>query len=308
MTKVDERLAALSSIARDVTLRLTNPTHTKRGKHAPKIACKNTATNVNRKEPSGNKKNVKASSNGNDDLCETSVNTKHVIQEEEKVVNRNERSESPKQFVEDKHDFESSEMSPIRTSHFAELITTSTRKTILVLPNSKQNENCKTEVLGKLDECSKRSKKVEQIACNCGGSPNVQTNHSRTSLKDQKITKMLSLANESNVSQKCSSPKRTMSSQKNSVEGSSVKPKIPFGAIRRRKSVKLGRERTFVRRKSFLKKGDGFCARRQLKETMATEKGRMKSTTFGKKFHNNRERISLGEKRDRTTEATMNAW
>ncbi|XP_028398634.1 uncharacterized protein LOC114522200 [Dendronephthya gigantea] len=123
--------------------------------------------------------------------------------------------------------------------------------------------------------------------------------------------KMKSPLKGSSECKKCSSPKQTTRSQKNSVQGqgSSVKLKIPFEAVRRRKSIKLGRERTFVRKKSFLKKGDGFSARRPLHETKRTEKddsletkatdtGRTRSTTFGKKLNDNSGRISLDEKKD----------
>ncbi|XP_028398846.1 uncharacterized protein LOC114522374 [Dendronephthya gigantea] len=120
--KVDERLSTLSSIARNVTLRLTNQTSTKKG-NVPKIVSKNTATNVNRKEPLGNRKkevlNIKVLSNGDDDLREKNVDLKQII--EEKVVNKNECPESPTQFKEDKFDLASSKMTKIKTSQFVEL-------------------------------------------------------------------------------------------------------------------------------------------------------------------------------------------
>lgn len=63
-------------------------------------------------------------------------------------------------------------------------------------------------------------------------------------------------------------PKHSTSHRVNSKEPQTTKPKIHIGTARRRNSMKLG-ERVLVRKKSFLRKGDGMIARRakQIKET-----------------------------------------
>ncbi|CAB4023081.1 Hypothetical predicted protein [Paramuricea clavata] len=276
--KVDERLSKLSLIARNVTLRLSSQTTTRRGNISRKVTEK---VPHNPKEPVEDSKkkvaNVKTLNKiKNADLCSTSVDLTSMSKETEVVGSKNDCSGSSMQIEKDTQSSPKVKTSISRTSLLTEQF-----KTEITSPdeNSQQSNKYRTEVVGIQTECSECPKQVEQVTRqNCKIQPNTQTNNTKTSqLAEQLITEKVS-PKKSNETQKCNSPKQTSpASRKIPGQMSSGKSRIPFGAIRRRKSMKLG-ERSLVRRKSFLKKGDGLAARKQINKkikTNDTESGEM---------------------------------
>lgn len=118
-------------------------------------------------------------------------------------------------------------------------------------------------------EISACSKEVKPITEDCEITPSTTTNHGKTSsLTEQTITEKI-FEDTSKETQKCTPAKHT-SCCKTPGQTSIPKPRIPFGTIRRKKSMKLG-ERALVRRKSFLKKGNGIIAKKKLVKQMNTD-------------------------------------
>lgn len=270
VTKVDERLSKLSLIARNVTLRLSSQTTTRRGNISRKVTEK---IPHNPKEPVEDSKkkvaNVKTLNKmKNADLCSTSVDLTSMSKETEVVGNKNDCSGSSMQIEKDTQSSPKVKTSISRTS----LLTEQSNTEITSLEqNSQQSNKYATEVVEIETECSECPKQVEQVTQhNCKIQPNTQTNNTKTSqLTEQLITEKVS-PKKSNETEKCNSTKqKSPASRKIPGQMSSGKSRIPFGAIRRRKSMKLG-ERSLVRRKSFLKKGDGLAARKQINKKIKT--------------------------------------
>jgi hypothetical protein len=237
--KVDERLSKLSLIARNVTLRLS--TTTKRGTISRKVAGKT-------KESLVNSKNAKTLHKiGGADLRSTNVDPIKPTEESEPTEIENDCSESSSAKTETNN---------WGTSFLIKQLSTTEEM-------GEQNEQCKNEVVKDKVECSDCEKQAEPSAHNCNKRLlNSETNNTRTSPLTELLTAERKSPRKSNETQKCNSPKQT-SPAKNLDQTSTVKPRLPFATIRRRKSMKLG-ERSLVRKKSFLKKGDGLSARKQL--------------------------------------------
>ena len=290
---VDERLSKLSLIARNVTLRLSSPATTKRGSISKKVAG-NTQHDANAKESLANSKKIAHVKTLNKvrsaDLRSTSVDLTNMTKETEAKEIENDCSESSIQIGKETESSPKAKPSNSRASLLTEQLTTDETFS----EDSKQSQQHKTEVEESHVECSDCPKQAEQDTHNCKHSSNTQTNNTRIPhLTEQLITNKIP-PKKSNETEKGDSPKETISSRKIPGQTSSVKPRIPFRAIRRRKSTKLGERSVLVRRKSFLKKGDGLAARRQFKmKTNATGGGKMMESGVNEKQADTRGKASL---------------
>ena len=258
---IDERLSKLSLIARNVTLRLS--TTTTRRNISKKVAEK-----TNPKEPLERSKkvaNAKPATKIRDaDLHSKNVHLTKLTKESEATENKNDCLEISMECEKETKSSLKTETSNSETNFLIEQLSTTQEM-------GEQSKQCPIEMVENQVECSDCQEEAEPTAHNCSKrSPNSQTNNTRSS----PLTKRLTTAKDSpkkspETTKKCSSPKQISASRKNPGQTSSGKPSIPFRAIRRRKSMKLS-ERSLVRKKSFLKKGDGLAVRRQRAKQMKT--------------------------------------
>ena len=260
--KVDERLSKLSLIARNVTLRLS--TTTKRGTISRKVVGKTKESLVNSKKVANAKTQHKI---GGADLRSTNVDPTKPTEKSEPTEIENDCSESSSTKTETNNS---------GTSFLIKQLSTSEEM-------GEENEQCKNEVVKDQVECSD----CESSAHNCSKCLlNTKTNNTRISPLTELLTAERKSPRKSNETQKYNSPKQT-SPAKNLDQTSTVKPRLPFATIRRRKSMKLG-ERSLVRKKSFLKKGDGLSARKQL-----TRQAKTRSTGAEITMENTRDKMFL---------------
>lgn len=243
MTTIDERLSKLSLIARNVTIRLSSGSPTKRGSISGK-----TPHNTNQREQHGdgigNKTKVtnfeKINTMRKNDMCSCTVSRVNETTEEIEVVE-------------------------MRTSCLegadADEKGSNESNTTFFKCNSRtcpSKEPVTTDSASK-DTTTQYENGKEHCASRCDGSLNSQSNNGRKfhelNTKNVSSEKAIKIEN-------CSLPKHRTPSRKNAGQSSNVSPRVPIGAVRRKKSMKLG-ERSLARKKSFLKKGDGLAARRQ---------------------------------------------
>ena len=276
--KIDERLSKLSLIARNVTLRLSSPTNTKHGKMSRKFTGKESRTDINPVEKSNGEvaklKTLSLNKIRHGDLRSTSAHSSNVNQDAQAVENRNSCSQSSIRSEKCTH------RSPkARTCTLKSNPLTDTSNKEKVLPaNYKQSQKQKIEKGENLSESYECAKQIGKVTNNCDEPPN------------SRIISASCLTGQFEIAEKVS-PKRLdevqnhnlskrMPSRKIAGQTSSVKPRIAFGPIQRRKSMKLG-ERSLARKKSFLKKGDGLAAKRRYltEQTKADDTGERKATS-----------------------------
>ena len=259
--EVDERLSKLSLIARNVTLRLSTTT-TRRN------ISKKVAGETNPKDLLKHSKKVANAKPANKirdaDLRSTNADLTKMTKESEATGNKTVCSEiSIKSKKETKSSLKT-ETSNSETNFMTEQLSTAQEM-------GEQSEECPIEMVENQVKCLDFQREVEPTAHNCSKrSPNTQTNNTRTSPLTKRLTTEKNSPKKSHeTTKKCSSPKQIWASRKISGQTSGGKPSISFGAVGRRKSMKLG-ERSLIRKKSFLMKGDGLSARRQLAKQMKT--------------------------------------
>ena len=257
---IDERLSKLSLIARNVTLRLS--TTTTRRNISKKVTEK-----TNPKEPLERSKvaNAKPATKIRDvDLYSKNADRTKLTKESEATENKNDCLEISMKFKKETKSSLKTETSNSETNFLIEQLSTTQEM-------GEQSKQCPIEMVENQVECSDCQEEAEPTAHNCSKrSPNTQTNNTRSSPLTKRLTAEKDSPKKSpETTKKCSSLKQISASRKNPGQTSSGKPSIPFGAIRRRKSMKLS-ERSLVRKKSFLKKGDGLAVKRQRAKQMKT--------------------------------------
>ena len=263
--KIDERLSKLSLIARNVTLRLSSPTTTKHRKNSRRFTEKeprNISPVEKRKKEVANLKTLSLNKIGNADFCSTSALSSNITKHAQTVGNKHNCSLSSMRSEKD------SQRSPKARTCTSKSSPPSEKpgEEKVLLESSKQSKKHKIELKEDPEnqtESTNCMKQVEPITHNCEELPISKTDTvSASRLTEQfKFVETVSPKKPDEI-EKRNSLKRTTSSRKISGQTTSGKPRIAFGPIQRRKSMKLG-ERSLVRKKSFLKKGDGLAARRK---------------------------------------------
>ena len=251
IAKVDERLSKLSVIARNVTLRLTRQT---RAAKRSNVSGK-TTSEPGAKEPHDNKMMSVGgkipNKTGNVDLCSTGFDLTSILKEKEVVGSQSDCSGGSVEIAKHK------QSSSIATRNSSTCLVAELAKVNKLSENLQQP---KTEAV-KLNQLENPEEAEEDIH-NYTSFSNARTNKIEKTcpLMKESCTQNLS-PKKSGEREKCKSPKQAMSFR--NKETSIVKPRTPLGPIQRRKSMRL-RDRSLVRKKSFLKKGDGLAARKQL--------------------------------------------
>ena len=285
--KIDERLSKLSLIARNVTLRLSSPTNTKHGKISRKFTGKESRTDINLVEKSkgevANLKTLSLNKIKHGDMRSTSAHSSNINQDAQAMENRNNCSQISMRSEKYTHSPPKARTCTLKSSSLTD---TSNKGNVLPV-NCKQSQKQKVEKGENLSESYVCAKQVGKVTHNCEEPPNSGTISASCLTGQFEIAEKVSPKRLDEV-QHHNSCKR-MPSRKITGQTSSVKPRIAFGPIQRRKSMKLG-ERSLVRKKSFLKKGDGLAAKGRYltKRIKADDTGERKMTsTSEEKYKDN---------------------